>query len=366
MKKAYRILAINAGSTSTKIGIYDDETALFQLNLPHNKDDLLANTSSSGCILGQKELRKGSVMSVLNDRGIDMNSISAVVGRAGRLPPMPSGTYNASTEMMKDIPNPLVHVALLSAIIAHEIGQEYKIPSFFVDPTNVDEVDEICRVTGIPEIRREIVSHCLNQKAVARRRAKELGKDYNECDFVVVHMGGGISLGAHHRGRMIDVVNPSNGEGPMSPERAGLIPSRMMVDYCFREKRSESELKQLFLGTGGLFAHTGSSDFTLLEKAYTSNRQPEKLLFEAMAYQISKCIGAMAAVLFFKVDSIILTGGLAFSTLFTQLIENRVGKLAPVIVYPGEDELQALAMGALRVLRGEEAVHQYISKRDIL
>lgn len=365
MKKEYRILAINPGSTSTKIAVYQNETCELEEVIRHSKEDLLPCQREDHDVIGQKAMRRQLVEDALKKHRISLESLDAVVGRAGRLPSMPGGTYRVTEELLKDIPRPLVHPALLGALIAKDLGDAVGIPGFFVDPTVVDEITDAARVTGIPEISRSVIFHALNHKAIARVYAADHGTTYADSDLIIAHMGGGISVAAHHHGRAVDVTNASNGEGPMSPERAGMIPGIPLVDLCFSGKYTKEEMHRFFTQKGGLNAYLGHSDFRKCEAGYLEGREPEKKVYEAMAYQVSKHICSMAAILKGHVDAVILTGGLAYSETFTGLIREQVSFLGEVCVYPGEDELLSLAQGALRVLRGEEEAILYISKGAI-
>ena len=365
MEKCYRILAINPGSTSTKIAIYQNEQCEMEDVIRHSTQELLPFRRPDRDVICQKAMRRELVEKSLEKHNIPMTSLNAVVGRAGRLPPMQGGTYRITDELLKDVPHPLIHPALLGALIAKDIGDVYGIPSYFVDPTVVDELSEISRVTGVPEIRRSVIFHALNHKAVARRYAGEHGLRYQDCRLIIAHMGGGISIAAHLEGKAVDVTNASNGEGPMSPERAGMVPAIPLIEMCFSGKYSEADMRRFFTRGGGLSAYLNSSDFRLCEEQYNAGIEPGKTLFEAMAYQVSKHICSMSAILKGKIDSIILTGGLAYSKRFTEMISEYVRFLAPVTIYPGEDEMLSLAQGALRVLTGEEQEISYVSKGAI-
>jgi len=361
-EKNYRILAINPGSTSTKIGVFDNETCIVEAVVRHTSEELAPYVAPNGSIIAQKNIRRDLVLDKLVENNIALESLNATVGRAGSLPPMTSGTYFANDELIKDIPDPLTHPALLGTVIAKEIGEEFKIPSFFVDPTVVDEMNDVARVTGIPQIQRSVIFHALNQKAVARRCAKEIGKRYQDCNFIVAHLGGGISIAAHEKGRAVDVTNAINGEGPFSPERAGAVPALPLIEMCFSGNYTKNEIGSYFSNSGGLNAYRGNSDFHLLCQDREAGDQQAGLLYEAMAYRIAKDIASMSAALSGKVDRILITGGLAYSEDFIALIAGRVSNIAPISVYPGEDELLALAQGALRALTGEEKAIPYVSK----
>jgi butyrate kinase len=252
-----------------------------------------------------------------------------------------------------------VHASNLGAIIANEIATQLGIPSFIVDPVVVDELQPVAIISGIPEIKRKSIFHALNQKAVARRIAQKIGTSYERANFVVAHMGGGITVGAHYHGRVIDVNNGLDGEGPFSPERAGTIPAGDLVSLCFSGKYFASEIMRMIVGRGGLMGYLGTSDAREVEKRIENGDEKAKLIYEAMAYQVAKEIGSYATVLNGQVDGIILTGGLAYGENFVNLIKERIEWIAPVYVVPGENELQALVEGALRVIRGEEEEKTY-------
>ncbi len=351
-EKIYRILTINPGSTSTKVGVFENEKCILEHVVRHPREEL-ASCPGPG-VFSQKNLRKQLVLEALKENQIPLESLDAVSGRAGRLPPMESGTYEINQALMDSIPDPLPSPALLGMVIAKEIAAEYHIPGFIVDPATVDELWELSRITGFPEIKRIVHVHCLNQKAVARRAAAELGKKYEECRFVVAHLGGGISVGAHRYGRIVDGIGGSSGEEPFSPERAGAVPGVLFLDFCFSGRYKREEIMDRFLRNGGMFAYLGTSDLRETEKRMEKGDETAALIFEAMTYNISKAIGQMYAVLEAAGDAVILTGGLTYSERFRSKIIKRVRNMGRVIVYPGEFELLALAQGALRVLRNEE------------
>ena len=348
--KTYRILAINPGSTSTKIGIYDGETKIVEQVVRHDRAEL--DACGGVGVYNQKGLRKKLVMQCLEENNISLESIDATVGRASRLPPMHSGTYAVNDALMAAVPDPLVSPALLGMIIAKEIGDDLGIPAFIVDPTNVDEFCEEARITGIPEIRRVSMPHALNQKAMARRAAKDLGKAYEDCKLVVAHMGGGISVGAHCYGEMIDTTRGDDGEGPFSPERSGVVPCRELIQMCFSGKYTQFEMENFFIRRGGMLLYLGTTDMRKIEEMVDNGDEKATLLYSAMVYNIAKTIGSMFTVLDSEADAIVLTGGLSYSQKFCDMIKKKVGKLAPVMVYPGEDELLSMVQGTLRVLTG--------------
>ncbi|KAA0549486.1 butyrate kinase [Bacillus sp. BGMRC 2118] len=353
----YRILVINPGSTSTKIGVYSDEVSIFEKTIRHDAETI----SSYPNIIDQYEFRKNTILEALDHEGINISKLSAVCGRGGLLRPIEGGTYDVNDQMLKDLRKGYSgqHASNLGGIIAYEIASGLNIPSFIVDPVVVDELDPIARISGVPEIERKSIFHALNQKAVARRVAKDLGKRYEELNLIVTHMGGGITVGVHKLGRVIDVNNGLHGDGPFSPERAGTVPAGDLVSLCFSGEFYRDEVMKKLVGQGGLVGYLGTNDAISVEKMIESGNEKAKLVYEAMAYQVAKEIGSAAAALAGKVDAIILTGGLAYGKGYVSLITDRVKWIADVIVQPGENELQALAEGALRVLKGEERAKTY-------
>ncbi len=352
---ALRILTINPGSTSTKFALYDDETSVLVHIIRHDSNQLI------GEILQQKNYRKQCIVDYLQKAGLCMESLDAIAGRGGLLRPIDSGTYLVNSRMLTDLHSAAasVHASALGAIIAGEIADEYHKPAYVVDPIVVDEMDRHAKLTGMPGVERHSIFHALNQKATARRLAKELHKPYENCRFVVAHLGGGISVGAHRYGRVIDVNDALAGEGAFTPERSGSIPAIPLIDLCFSGEYTKEEMKKKVLKTGGISGYLGTNDLRAVEKMIASGDEFASLLLDSMAYQVSKEIGAMYAALEGRVDAILLTGGLAHSNRFIGGIKQRVDSLADVHVYPGEDEMLALMGGALRVLRGEERALVY-------
>ena len=331
---SYRILVVNPGSTSTKIGVYEDENLLFDKTLRHSAEELEKFDS----IPAQKDWRRKLVMKALEDQGFDVKTLSAVSGRGGLLAPIRGGTYAVSDRLVRD-----------------QLG----IPSFIVDPVVVDELSDVARFAGHPLFHRTSIFHALNQKAVAKRYAKEHGKKYEDLNLIVCHMGGGCSIGAHVHGSVVDTQNALDGDGPFSPERSGSLPTGQLVSLCFSGKYTAGEVRKMLAGHGGLVAYTGSNDMRDLLKAAAEGDKEIAATVEAFHYQIGKEVGAMAAVMKGKVDQIILTGGIAYGQETVDAITDMVGWIAPITVYPGEDELLALAQGALRVLNGEEPARVY-------
>lgn len=352
------ILAINPGSTSTKIAVFERENLVFEEKIAHSSEEL----SKFDSIVAQYPFRKKLILDVIKSRGYNLSNLKAVVGRGGLLKPLEGGTYAVNQRMLEDLKNGVYgeHASNLGGILAHEIGLELGIPAFIVDPVVVDELEPVARVTGIPEIRRRSVFHALNQKAVARRLARNMGKRYDELNLIVAHLGGGITVGAHKRGRVVEVNNGLDGEGPFSPERAGRLPVMDFAKLVLTKNLTINEIKKMLAGKGGLVAYFGTNDAREIKKMIQEGNEEAKLVYEAMAYQVAREIGACAAVLCGKVDAVILTGGLAHDEMLVEWIKERVSFIAPVYVFPGEDELKALAEGALRVLSGEERPKEYV------
>jgi len=348
----YKILAINPGSTSTKIAVYKNNKSIFLKNIKHSADDLKGFSK----IADQFEFRKEIILKELKEADIQIDKISAVVGRGGLIKPIESGVYEVNERMKTDIMNCIMgeHASNLGALIADDIAQS--IPSakaYIADPVVVDELEDVARIAGHPKFKRVSIFHALNQKAIARIYAKTIDKKYEELNLVVAHLGGGISVGAHKLGKVIDVNNALDGDGPFSPERSGSLPSHQLAKLCFSGEFTYDQVKKMITGQGGLVAHAGTNDAYEVEMKAKAGDEKAKLIQDAMAYNIAKWIGASAAVLKGKVDAIILTGGIAHNPDLVDYIKDMVGFIAPVVVYPGEDEMQALAMNGLMVLKGE-------------
>ncbi len=356
MEKVYRVLTFNPGSTSTKIAVYENENPVFQETIHHSAEDLAVFHK----VVEEYDYRKNAILSILKEQGYDLNDFDAIVGRGGVLQPITSGTYLVNDEMVKDAYECKrgQHASNLGALIADELSKEVGIPAYVVDPVSVDEFEEIARISGWPELPRESLFHPLNQKAVARQFAKDSQQKYEDLNLIVCHMGGGISVGAHRHGRVID-VNGLEG-GLFTPERCA--PSTYgIVELCFSGEMTQREIEKRLVGLGGIQAHLGTKDAREVEKMIDAGDKDAELVYRAMAYQISKSIGMMAAVLQGKVDAILLTGGLAYSKRLCDWIEEKVKFVAPVKVYPGEKELESLALGGLRVLQGLEEPRHYPS-----
>lgn len=359
-EKEYRILVINPGSTSTKIGVFDNEISIFEKTIRHEAEKI----NSFSNIIDQYDFRKATILETLDKEGINISKLSAVCGRGGLLRPIEGGTYAVNDIMLKDLRSGYAgqHASNLGGIIAYEIAAGLNIPSYIVDPVVVDELDPIARISGFSLIERKSIFHALNQKAVARRIAKELGKKYNELNLIVTHMGGGITVGVHKRGKVVDVNNGLHGDGPFSPERAGTVPAGDLIALCFSGEYYREEIMKKLVGQGGLVGYLGTNDAVQVEQRIAAGDKEAKLVYDAMAYQVAKEIGAASSVLAGKVDAIVLTGGLAYGKDFVKSISDRINWIADVIVHPGENELQALAEGSLRVLRGEEEEKVYPGK----
>lgn len=354
---AYKLLIINPGSTSTKIGVYEDEKVLFEDTLRHSSEEI----GKYSTIYEQLSFRKEVILDILKENNFDITTLDAVVGRGGMLKPIAGGTYEVNEEMLNDLKVGVQgeHASNLGGILASSIADELEIKSFIVDPVVVDELEEVARLSGVPELPRKSKFHALNQKAVAKRYAKEHDKAYDDTNLIIVHMGGGVSVGAHKNGKVIDVNNALDGDGPFSPERAGSVPVGDLIKMCFSGQYSENEVYKKIVGKGGYVAYLNTNDARDVLKLANEGNEKAKLVLQGFVYQVSKAIGEMSVVLRGKVDAIVLTGGIAYGKDVTSLISESIGWIAPVVIYPGEDELLALAQGALRVLNGEEEAKEY-------
>lgn len=353
-----RQLIINPGSTSTKIAVYENENSIFETTLRHSNEELGKYSKVSE----QFEFRKNLILNALAENNIALDSLDAAVGRGGLLKPIEGGTYAVNDKLVEDLKTNTIgeHASNLGGLIAHSIGEEAGIPSFIVDPVVVDEMIDVARISGHPNFERVCIWHALNQKAVARRAAQEkFNKKYEDMNFVVAHLGGGISVGAHKKGKVIDVNNALNGEGPFSPERSGSLPAEQLVKTCFSGNYTQAEISKMIVGKGGLSAYLETNNAKEVSDRSKAGDEKAKLIYSAMAYQVAKAIGEYAVVLDGEVDAILITGGIAYDKDFVSMIENKVKFIAEVIAYPGEDELLALAQGGLRVLKGEESAKEY-------
>lgn len=352
------ILAINPGSTSTKVALFKGTEEIWSDTQRYDA----ARIREFPNIPAQESFRLEEIRKALGRMKTDVGALDAVVGRGGLLRPIPGGTYAVNVAMLEDLRSCRFgsHASNLGGPLARNLADEAGgKPAFIVDPVVVDELMDEARLSGIPEIERRSIFHALNQKAVARRAAAEIGKPYEEVNLVVAHMGGGISVGAHKKGMVIDVNNALDGDGPFAPERAGSLPAGELVKYAFSGNVELGEIIRKMVGGGGLVAHLGTNDLREVERRIGEGDEQADLVFRAMAYQVAREIGARSAVLSGEVDAVVLTGGLAFSEKFVEAVRERVSFIAPVKVYPGEDEMAALAQGALRVLSGEEKALVY-------
>ncbi|BBB33526.1 butyrate kinase [Thermotomaculum hydrothermale] len=354
----YKILTINPGSTSTKVGLFEGSNPIKVENLKHDSNELLQFNS----VYEQFPFRKKAIMDFLNTNGIELKEIDAFAGRGGLLKPIPGGVYRVNTLMKRHLKYAKFgeHASNLGAILADELAKEAgDKPAFIVDPPVVDEMIEEARYSGMPENPRKSVFHALNQKAVARRYADSIGKKYNELNLVVAHLGGGITIGAHRKGRVIDVNDGLSGDGPFSPERSGGVPTLKLIELCYSGKYEPETMKRKAVGKGGLVAYLKTSDAIKIEEMIKQGDKKAETVYRAMAYQVAKEIGAYHVALSCETDAIIITGGLAHSEMLVSWIKERVESLAKIVVFPGEDELLALAEGSIKALNGEIEIMEY-------
>lgn len=354
----HRILAINPGSTSTKFAVYYDTECVLNKTIRHSFDDLFHYEN----IIDQFDYRKGLIIDALVAEGIDVDLIKFVIGRGGLTYPVESGIYIVNNLMLQHVRDGVMgqHASNLGPLLADFIALQ--IPgaqAFIADPVVTDELEEVARVSGHSGFERRSIFHALNQKATARAHARKTGKTYEELNLIVAHLGGGISVGAHKKGRVIDVNNALNGEGPFSPERSGTLPAGQLIEVCFSGKYSKSEVDRMVVGEGGFVSFLGTNSAQEVQKLAESGNEKAMFYQEALFYQVAKTIGEMAVVLEGKVDAVLLTGGLAYNNKIEEYIKIKAGFIAPVFTYPGEDELEALAMNALRVALGEVTPKEY-------
>ncbi|HBT40107.1 MAG: putative butyrate kinase [Thermotoga sp. 50_1627] len=354
----FRILVINPGSTSTKLAIFEDEECKVSQTIYHDATEL----SKYAHLFDQYEFRKEALLEFLEKSNYRPEDFSAVVGRGGLIRPIPSGTYEVDDTMLEELKHAKYgeHASNLGAVLAHEIAKLAGVKAYIVDPVVVDEMWDVARISGHPEFERKSIFHALNQKAVARRAAAELGRRYEEVNLIVAHMGGGISIGAHMKGRVVDVNNALDGDGPFTPERSGTLPLTQLVDLCFSGKYTKEWILKRIKGNGGLVAYLGTNSAVAVQERISKGDQQAELVYRAMAFQVAKWIGRMAAALKGEVDAIVLTGGIAYDERYmVPWLKEYVSFIAPVLVYPGGDEERALALGVLRVLRQEEKSKNY-------
>jgi butyrate kinase len=352
------ILVINPRSNATSIAVYQNNMNVFQKDVTHKIEEIARFEKH----IDQHSFRKQEIIDELNAAGFSINNINLVISRGGLLKPMESGVYRVNEAMIKDTKQPMAeHIVNLGGYIAKEIADLIGngVQAYVADPSCVDEFDDIARLSGLPELPRRSFLHTMNQKAVARRFAVEFNKKYEEINLIVAHLGHGITVGAHRKGKIIETNNGLDGDGPFSPERAGTLPAGQLVDLCFSGKYTHAEIKRMLCGNGGMFAYLGTSNAMEVEQKIQNGDAKAEQVFSAMAYQVAQQIGAMSTVLKGEVDAILLTGGLTFSKLFTNMISDRVGFIGKVYLYPGEDEMHALAMNGLMILKGELMAKEY-------
>ena len=356
--KDVRILAINPGSTSTKIAVFQGTEPIFLKNIKHSTEDLQPFQK----ITDQFEFRKRIILEQLEEADISTDIVKVIMGRGGLLKPVASGVYEVNDKMIHDLINSSLgeHASNLGGLIAHDLAKS--IPdakAYIADPIVVDELEDLARVAGHPLFERISIFHALNQKAIAREYARAIRKKYEDLNLIVVHLGGGITVGAHHKGKVIDVNQGLDGEGPFTPERSGTLPMGMIIRLCFSGKYTQKEVLSMIKGQGGLVAYLGTNNAIEVEKMVEAGDENAKMIYDAMGYQVAKTIGEMYTVLKCEVDAILITGGIAYDKYFVNFIQERVYKMAPVHVYPGEDEMRALAMNGLMVIKGELEPKEY-------
>jgi len=355
---AYNILVINPGAGSTRVALYKDASPVFEENIKHSPDELLKFPK----IIDQYQFRKDKIMDLLKSKNTDLKSLNAVVGRGGPFRPLTSGTYLVNDKLINDIKSSnyqTEHPSLLGVMIAKETADSLGIPAYFVDPVSVDEFWDQSRFSGLKDIKRKALSHALNVRMVAKLTAKKMNKLYDKCNFVIVHLGTGITVAAHLQGKQVDSSN-ANEDGPFSPQRTGALPTMPLVQMCFSGKFKLDDMKKKIQREGGLLSYLGTDDIPTVEKRIAEGDKEADAVYNAMIYQVAKEVGAYAVVLKGKIDAIIITGGIAHSKNFVAQLKDWIGFLAPqVYVYPGEGEMEGLAQGVLRVLNKEEEVKTY-------
>ena len=350
-----KVLVINPGATSTKVAVFEEERELLKKSIVHTAQEL----EGFDRVIDQADFRQRAVLEAVAEGGFRLEDFDAVCGRGGLYRPIPSGTYAVSDRVMQDVEQAPYgeHPSNLGAYLARRIGDLVGIPAFFVDPVCVDEMTEVAHVSGFAEFRRLSQFHALNQKSVGRKAARRLGKSYEEARLIVCHLGGGVSVAAHDHGRVVDVFNVKD-EGAMGMDRGGGLPVNQLIDYCYAG-RSREEVKRTLGRRSGMLSYVGTTDFREICAGVVSGDERFTAAYRALVYQLAKDIGAMAAVLHFEVDAIVYTGGMAYEQFFCDDITAYVGRLAPVLRFPGEEEMRALAEGALRVLHGEAQAEAY-------
>ncbi len=352
-----KILIVNPGSTSTKIGIFTQGKMIVNQSVKHDDAEL----RKFATIWDQYDFRRDAIFKVLQDNNLSMGEMDAIACRGGNVRPLPGGIYRICPKMIEDMKSGIYggHPINVGGLVSYDLGNQFNIPVLTADPPMTDELCTSARYSGIPQISRQSSFHALNQKATARKIAAELGKKYEELNLIVTHLGGGISVGAHRKGKIIDVNNALDGDGPFSPERAGSLPAGDLVKLCFSGEYSKKEVLKLLTGGGGLFAYLGTTDAIEIERRIASGDQKAAEVYEAMSYQIAREIGACAAVLEGEVDAIALTGSLVYSKVLLNSLQKKISFIAPVLLNPGENEMEALADAAMRYFNNEEALSIY-------
>jgi butyrate kinase len=354
----FKILVINPGSTSSKLAIYEDDQEILNETVRHSSEEI----GQFHDIPSQYEFRKKVIEEFLNKSGYPLSSFSAIIGRGGLLRPIPGGIYSVNEAMVKDLKSSKYgeHASNLGGLIAYELAKSVDIEAFIADPVVVDELMDVARISGHPDFERKSIFHALNQKAIAMQLAEKLNKDYKDLNLIVVHMGGGISVGAHKKGKVVDVNNALDGDGPFTPERSGTLPLTGFMELCYSGEYELSDIKKMLKGKGGLVSYLGTNDAQKVQKMIKDGDKEAELIYKAMAFKISKWIGKMSAAMNFEVDAIALTGGVAYDQNFmNKWIKERVEFIAPVYTFPGGDEERALAMSAYRALKGEQDIKVY-------
>ena len=354
----HKLLIINPGSTSTKIAVFQGKECVFKTNIKHSAEEIAPFEH----IADQYHFRKEVILNTLKEAGMELNDLSMVVGRGGLLKPLTSGIYEVNEAMKRDLVNSPVgeHACNLGGLIADDIAKSVGVKAYIADPVIVDEMEDVARFSGHPAFPRMSVFHALNQKMIARQHATAVGKKYEELNLIGIHLGGGISVAAHKKGRVVDVNNALNGDGPFTPERSGALPSGPLMNACFSGKYTKKEIDLMLKGQGGFVAYLGTNDAMEVENQVKAGNKEWELVYRAMAYQVAKEVGGLAASAFcMDVDAIFVTGGMAYDKNFCKILEGHLGKIAPVCVYPGEDEMMALTLNGLMVLNGETVAKIY-------
>ena len=354
----HKLLIINPGSTSTKIAVFQDKECVFKTNIKHSAEEIAPFEH----IAEQYHFRKEVILNTLKEAGMELNDLSMVVGRGGLLKPLTSGIYEVNEAMKRDLVNSPVgeHACNLGGLIADDIAKSVGVKAYIADPVIVDEMEDVARFSGHPAFPRMSVFHALNQKMIARQHAAAVGKRYEDLNLIGIHLGGGISVAAHKKGRVVDVNNALNGDGPFTPERSGALPSGPLMNACFSGKYTKKEIDLMLKGQGGFVAYLGTNDAMEVENRVKAGDKEWELVYRAMAYQVAKEVGGLAASAFsMDVDAIFVTGGMAYDKNFCKILDSHLGKIAPVCVYPGEDEMMALTLNGLMVLNGETVAKIY-------